>query len=112
MARHTKSREQAFPTPHKNAKKKTATKKAAPKKVREDKRESPADFETSAAPRNLDGDTKGKSTHALEATEPGKRPSRKSSRGGANRVKPDAQKQRQTTRAVRSPKARNASRSG
>jgi len=31
-----------------------------------------------------------KATHAFEATAPGKRPSRKSTRGSANRAKPDA----------------------
>lgn len=71
---------------------------------------------TDAKPRNLnaaDKDSKknkGKATHALEATQPGKRPSRKSTRGGANHIKADSQQARAVTRAHRSPQARHASR--
>lgn len=84
---------------------------------REDKRESPNDFDTNASPRNLkaeknDKRSKGKATHQLESSNPGKRPSRKSSRGGANHIKPDSQQRRQVTRAVRSAKNRSAMRSG
>jgi len=82
----------------------------------EDKRESLADVVTDAVPKNAKADkndkrSKGKSTHDLEARAPGKRPSRKSTRRGANHIKPDAQQRRQTMRAVRSPKSRHASRS-
>jgi hypothetical protein len=90
---------------------------AKPSTGREDKRESPEEVVTDAAPKNLKADkndkkSKGKSTHELEASKPGKRPSRKSRRGGANHIKPDSQQRRQTTRAVRSPKNRHAMRSG
>jgi transposase-like protein len=83
---------------------------------REDKRESPNDVVTDAAPKNLSADkdskkNKGKFTHELEAQAPGARPSRKSSRGGANHIKPDSQQHRQRTRDVRSAKNRHAMRS-
>lgn len=83
---------------------------------REDKRESPSEMVTDAEPKNLKADkndkkSKGKSTHELEAQSPGKRPSRKSSRGGANHIKPDSQQRRQTMRAVRSAKNRHGMRS-
>jgi hypothetical protein len=84
----------------------------------EDKRESLSELDDSnAVPKNAKGDknnmkSKGKSTHELEARAPGKRPSRKSTRGGANHIKPDSQQHRQTTRAVRSPKNRHAMRGG
>lgn len=86
-------------------------------RAREDKRESPQDVETTAVAKNLkvdknDTKSKGKSAYELEASTPGTRPSRKSSRGGANRLKPDSQQRRQTMRAVRSPKHRNAMRGG
>lgn len=79
----------------------------------EDKREDPDEMSTSAKPKNLGAERdnkkrKGKATHALEAQAPGKRPSRKSTRKGANHVKPDSQQRRQHTRAVRSPKSRHA----
>lgn len=89
------------------AKLKTA---AAPKLRREDKREAPKEMETNARAKNVHAD--GSGTHSLEASNPSKRPSRKSTRGGANRVKPDSQQQRQTTRALRSPESRHASRAG
>lgn len=57
-------------------------------------------------------DTKGKATHELEASNPSKRPSRKSTRGGANHAKPDSQLKRRQTRAIRSPQARSQSRAG
>jgi len=75
-----------------------------------------AEVDTDAVPKNAKADkndkkSKGKSTHRLEAQAPGKRPSRKSTRRGANHIKPDAQQRRQTMRAVRSPKSRHAMRS-
>lgn len=82
----------------------------------EDRREHPADMVTDARPRNLksaerdDKKSKGKSTHALEATQPGKRPTRKSTRRGANHIKADSQQARATKRGVRSPKSRHAMR--
>lgn len=93
------------------------TAKEKPTTRREDKREAPEEMETKARPKNLSGDTndkknKGQSTYRLESTEPGKRPSRKSTRGGANHAKPDSQQRRQTTRAVRSAKARKDMRGG
>ncbi len=36
------------------------------------------------------GHAAGKTSHAIEATAPGKRPSRESTRGGANHAKPDS----------------------
>jgi len=92
------------------AKAKAVLKPAAPKLRREDKREAPVEMETNARPMNVHAD--GSGTHSLEASNPLKRPSRKSTRGGANRVKPDSQQQRQTTRALRSPESRHASRAG
>ena len=92
------------------AKTKAALKPAVPKLRREDKREAPKEMETNARPMNVHAD--GSGTHSLEASNPSKRPSRKSTRGGANRVKPDSQQQRQTTRALRSPESRHASRAG
>ncbi len=57
-------------------------------------------------------DTKGKASYELEASNPSKRPSRKSTRGSANRAKPDSQLKNRQTRAVRSPQARSQSRAG
>lgn len=74
--------------------------------VKEDKR----------TPNANDGDEKNrrkdhdKASYELEASKG--RPSRKSTRRGANRVKPDSQLKRRQTRAVRSPAARHASRAG
>ena len=89
--------------------------KAAPKRVvlAEDKRESTDEVETDARPKNLtkDGDgrkAKGRAVHALEARSPDQRPSRKSTRRGANGIKPDTQMRRETTRRTRSAKARHA----
>ncbi len=84
---------------------------------KEDKREDPNQMVTSASPHNLGAERdnkkrKGKATHALEASAPSKRPSRKSTRRGANHIKPDAQQRRQVTRAVRSPKSRHGMASG
>lgn len=76
--------------------------------AQEDRREAPAEMVTDAKPRNLNA--KGKATHALEATPPGKRPSRKSTRGGANHIKADSQQARANTRARRSPKTRHSAR--
>ncbi len=91
------------------------SKRALAEKARtrpEDKRESYADVVTGAAPKNVKADkndkrSKGKSTHELEAHAPGKRPSRKSTRRGANHIKPDAQQRRQRMRDVRSPENRH-----
>jgi hypothetical protein len=90
---------------------------AKPSLLKEDKREDPNEIETNARAKNVKADTndkksKGKSTHELEASNPSKRPSRKSRRGGANHIKPDSQQRRQTMRAVRSPKNRHAMRGG
>jgi hypothetical protein len=57
-------------------------------------------------------DTQGKAAYELEASNPAKRPSRKSTRGSANRQKPDSQLKRRATRKTRSPQARSQSRSG
>lgn len=74
--------------------------------VKEDKRMSSAD-ETDEKNRRKDHD---KASYELEASRG--RPSRKSTRRGANRVKPDSQLKRRQTRQVRSPQARQASRAG
>ena len=79
--------------------------------------------ETGAKPRNArkdnatvapgdSKDTKGKASYELESSNPSKRPSRKSTRGSANRAKPDSQLKNRQTRAVRSPQARSQSRAG
>lgn len=73
--------------------------------IKEDRR-TPAD----AAPqKNLRKDH-NKASYELETTDTSKRPSRKSTRRGANRIKPDSQLRRRATRAVRSPKNRHAMR--
>jgi|GEM_PF-4626239 len=82
-----------------------------PSARREDKREDPREMESNARQKNLKADknnvkSKGKSTRELEASNPEKRPSRKSKRGGANRIKPDSQLRRRATREVRSAKNR------
>lgn len=56
--------------------------------------------------------TRGKAANDLESSNPAKRPSRKSTRGGANHAKPDSQLQRRAKRAIRSPSARAVSRGG
>src|SRR5437764_170929 len=74
-----------------DAKKKTgrgSKQKLLAKPHREDRRDSPSEVDTDAAPKNRKADkndkkNKGKSTHELEAQAPGTRPSRKSRRGGA-----------------------------
>lgn len=79
----------------------------------EDKRESPKEMVTPARARNLKRAAGKRNTaNAIEATEPGKRPTRKSTRGGSNRAKPDSQQKRAQTRKTRSPKSRHASRAG
>lgn len=83
-----------------------------PRMRAEDKREDPDEMVTNARPKNIEADkdskkNKGKSTHALEASSPGKRPSRKSTRRSANHMKRDSQQRRQTMREVRSPKSRH-----
>ncbi|HEU4406419.1 MAG TPA: hypothetical protein VFS43_14235 [Polyangiaceae bacterium] len=66
----------------------------------------PADGVT--ASRNIVDDTDNhKRTYQLEDSGNGK-PSRKSTRAGANRIKPDSQLRRQETRQNRSPQARAA----
>jgi hypothetical protein len=89
--------------------------KVAPKQVvlAEDKRESTDEVVTDARPKNLTKGgagrkAKGRAVHALEARSPEKRPSRKSTRRGANGAKPDVGKRREALRRVRSPKARHA----
>jgi hypothetical protein len=101
------------------AKKKTSAKvkkaSAARKKINapEDKRESPREMVTAAKAKNLKRAAGKRNTaNAVEATEPGKRPTRKSTRGGSNRAKPDSQKKRAQTGKTRSPKARHSSRAG
>ena len=74
--------------------------------VKEDKRMSSAD---EADQKNLRKDH-DRASYELEASSG--RPSRKSTRRGANRVKPDSQLKRRQTRKVRSPKARHDSRAG
>lgn len=91
--------------------------KAKMRVLSEDKREPPDEMVTTAKPKNLGAERdnkkrKGKSTHALETQAPGKRPSRKSTRRGANHVKPDSQQRRRATRAARSPQNRHATASG
>ena len=92
----------------------TAKRKATTRRVRaEDKRESTSEVDTDAVARNLDRDTgsrklKGHATHALESTAPGKRPTRKSTRKGANGIKPDSQQHNRAVRKTRSAKSRHA----
>jgi hypothetical protein len=74
--------------------------------MKEDKRMSNAD---EADQKNLRKDH-DKATYELEASRG--RPSRKSTRRGANRVKPDSQLKRRQTRKVRSPQSRQAMRGG
>lgn len=62
-----------------------------------------------AAQKNLRKDH-DKATYELESTDAAARPSRKSTRRGANRVKPDSQLKRRHTRAIRSPQSRHAMR--
>ena len=88
---------------------------AARKKINapEDKREAPKEMVTPAKARNLKRAAGKRSVaNAIEATEPGKRPTRKSTRGGSNRVKPDSQLKRAQTRKTRSPQARHSGRAG
>lgn len=61
------------------------------------------------AARNVKVDRGKHETHDLEDSGSG-RPSRKSTRKGANRVKPDSQLRRRAVRRARSPEARSASR--
>ena len=61
------------------------------------------------AARNVKVDRAEHETRELEDSGSGK-PSRKSTRKGANRVKPDSQLQRRAVRRARSPEARHASR--
>lgn len=57
--------------------------------------------------RNRTDDTQHSATQALEGSDTGT-PSRKSTRGGANHIKPDSQMQRQEVRENNSPQARAA----
>jgi hypothetical protein len=75
--------------------------------MKEDKRMSRKD---EASEKNLRKDH-DKASYELEATGTG-RPTRKSTRRGANRVKPDSQLRRRQTRKVRSPESRHAMRGG
>jgi hypothetical protein len=75
--------------------------------MKEDKRMSRAD---EADEKNLRKDH-DKATVELEASRTD-RPSRKSTRRGANRMKPDSQLKRRQTRKVRSPQSRHAMRGG
>jgi hypothetical protein len=75
--------------------------------VKEDKRMSSAD---EAEQKNIRADH-DKATYELEASSEA-RPTRKSTRRGANRMKPDSQLRRRQTRAVRSPERRHAMRGG
>lgn len=74
--------------------------------VKEDKRTSSPD---DAEQKNLRKDH-DKASYELEAS--AGRPSRKSTRGSANRQKPDSQLKRRQTRKVSSPQSRHAMRSG
>lgn len=74
--------------------------------MKEDKRMSEKD---EADQKNLRKDH-DKASYELEASRG--RPSRKSTRRGANRVKPDSQLKRRQTRKVRSPQARHDMRGG
>jgi hypothetical protein len=58
-----------------------------------------------SAERNRTGDHQNSATQALEGSDTGT-PPRKSTRGGANHIKPDNQQQRQEVREVHSPQAR------
>ena len=75
--------------------------------MKEDKRMSSA-YE--AEQKNLRRDH-DKATYELESTSTA-RPTRKSTRRGANRMKPDSQLKRRQTRALRSPQSRHAMRGG
>lgn len=66
-----------------------------------------SDSNASTARRNLKGEA-GRATAALEGAEPGERPSRKSTRGSANRAKGATELSKSATRAVTSPQARAA----
>lgn len=74
--------------------------------MKEDKRMSRKD---EADEKNLRKDH-DKASYELEASRG--RPSRKSTRRGANRMKPDSQLERRQTRKVRSPASRHAMRGG
>ena len=75
--------------------------------MKEDKRMSRAD---EADEKNIRKDH-DKATYELESTRTS-RPTRKSTRRGANRMKPDSQLKRRQTRKVRSPESRHAMRGG
>ena len=75
--------------------------------MKEDKRMSNKD---EAEAKNLRRDH-DKASYELEASSTS-RPSRKSTRRGANRQKPDSQLKRRQTRKVRSPQSRHAMRGG
>jgi hypothetical protein len=88
----------------------TATRGGAKSKagtMKEDKRMSNAD---EAEQKNLRKDH-DKATYELESSSKD-RPSRKSTRRGANRMKPDSQLKRRQTRKLRSPQSRHAMRGG
>lgn len=54
----------------------------------------------------------GHATHAVEGSAEGTRPSRKSTRRGANRVKPDAAQHQKAVENTRSPSHRHGMRGG
>ncbi len=67
----------------------------------------PAQAETPPSPlRKRPTRRASKATYAIEPTQPGKRPSRKSTRASANRVKPDASFNRREEAAKTSPDSR------
>jgi hypothetical protein len=90
----------------------TPSKTAETSKRRAQPKARPRNAKNDAVRAGESKDQKGKATHELEASNPAKRPSRKSTRGGANHAKPDSQLKRRQTRAVRSPQARSQSRAG
>ncbi|WP_394845991.1 hypothetical protein LZC95_00825 [Pendulispora brunnea] len=93
-------------------KKKSPAKTTKTKKATEARARGRALQKTSGRPaggktarRNIKKDDAERATHALEDSGSG-RPSRKSTRSGANRVKADSQLKRRQTRATSAPKTR------
>ncbi len=85
--------------------KKQAVSRDGGQSVRKDTRRPRATI-GSTAYRNMRGSDKGES-YSLEDSNPEKRPSRKSTRGSSNRIKPDSNLRRRQTRRVRSPQSRS-----
>ena len=94
------------------AKKKTPSKTAETSTRRTQPNARPRNAKKDGVAPGESKNTKGKATHELKASNPAKRPSRKSTRGSANRAKPDSQLKRRQTRAIRSPQARATSKAG